>query len=166
MPESFKLRPFRPLNEKVEERDFTEKTVFYDNDAAAAQARTRASLWTLHALLLLALAHASRHGGGGGARFYVGRWRWILVLGPAIGLTLGAKHSALPGLLGIGGVGFAAAVWSSGRDRWVRLARSRGQGELDFVASRRSLLHHLLLQHSMTLALVLIVAHTSPRISV
>ncbi|MGI8819495.1 MAG: hypothetical protein ACR2ID_01270 [Chthoniobacterales bacterium] len=56
MPESFKLRPFRPLNEKVEERDFTEETVFYDNDAAAAQARARASLWTMHALLLLALA--------------------------------------------------------------------------------------------------------------
>ena len=42
MPDSFKLRPFRALNEKVEERDFTEETVFYDNDAAAAQARTRA----------------------------------------------------------------------------------------------------------------------------
>ncbi|MEO7725328.1 MAG: hypothetical protein ABIU29_11700 [Chthoniobacterales bacterium] len=55
MPESFKLRPFRPLNEKVEERDFTEETVFHDNDAAAAQARTRVSLWLLHALLLLAL---------------------------------------------------------------------------------------------------------------
>ena len=54
MPDSFKLRPFRALNEKVEERDFTEETVFYDNDSAAAQARTRASMWTFHALLLLA----------------------------------------------------------------------------------------------------------------
>ena len=55
MPPSFKLRPFRPLNEKVEERDFTEETVFYDNDAGAAQARTRASMWAFHALLLLGL---------------------------------------------------------------------------------------------------------------
>ena len=37
----FRIRPFRALNEKVEERDFTEAHVFYDNDAAAAQARTR-----------------------------------------------------------------------------------------------------------------------------
>ncbi|MGH9692566.1 MAG: hypothetical protein ACRD5Z_00390, partial [Bryobacteraceae bacterium] len=51
MPPSFKLRPFRPLNEKIEERDFTEETVFYDNDAAAAQSRTRASMWAFHALL-------------------------------------------------------------------------------------------------------------------
>ncbi|MBA3651264.1 MAG: hypothetical protein H0W66_07250 [Chthoniobacterales bacterium] len=63
--------PIPSAEREVEERDFTEDTVFYDNDPAAAQARTRASLWTLHALLLLALAHASRHGGGGGARFYV-----------------------------------------------------------------------------------------------
>lgn len=64
MPESFKLRPFRPLNEKVEERDFTEETVFYDNDAAAAQARTRASLWSLHALLLVALGALVWHAAG------------------------------------------------------------------------------------------------------
>jgi hypothetical protein len=53
MPESFKLRPFRPLNEKVEERDFTEESVFYDNHAAAVQRRARLSLWAYHGLLLL-----------------------------------------------------------------------------------------------------------------
>ena len=55
MPDTFKLRAFRPLNEKVEERDFAEETVFYDNDATALQVRMRQSLWLFHGLLLLIL---------------------------------------------------------------------------------------------------------------
>ena len=157
MPESLKLRPFRPLNEKVEERDFTEETIFYDNDAAAAQARTRASMWAFHALLLMALGlllwRAAGLAWAAGALAFIAleptlmahapvamtdlplaltlviaataaaltistwRWRWVGVLGLTIGLTLGAKHSALPGLLGLGaGAGLAAIVsgWRSG----------------------------------------------------
>lgn len=164
MLESFKLRPFRPLNEKVEERDFTEETVFYDNDAAAAQARTRASMWTFHAILLFAfglliwrtaglawaagalafltleptlMAHApvamtdlplaltlGITAAAAALEISTWHWRWIGVLGLALGLTLGAKHSALPGLLGIGAVGVIAAVasgWRSG----VRVALGR-----------------------------------------
>ena len=157
MPESFKLRPFRPLNEKVEERDYTEETVFYDNDAAAAQSRTRVSLWTFHGLLLLALGLLTWRAAG--LAWAVGvlafcaveptlmahapvamtdlplalalaitaaaaalalsgwQWRWIAVFGLAIGLALGSKHSALPGLLGIATIGCVAAVrsgWRSG----------------------------------------------------
>lgn len=173
MPQSLKLRPFRPLNEKVEERDFTEETVFYDNDAAAAQARTRASLWAFHGLLLLALgllvwraaglawaagalgflaleptmmAHAPVAmtdlplaltllvaAAAAAIAFSIWRWHWILVLGLAIGLTLGAKHSALPGLLGIGVVGVVAAVWSRGRERWRRLGKLAAAGMIGWV---------------------------------
>ena len=38
------------------------------------------------------------------------RWRWVLVFGLAAGLALGAKHSALAGLLGAGSVLAIAAV--------------------------------------------------------
>ena len=157
MPESFKLRPFRTLNEKVEERDFTEETVFYDNNADAAQARTRASMWTFHGLLLLAfgllLWRAAGLAWAAGALAFIAleptlmahapvamtdlplaltlgiaaaaaalvistwRWRWVAVFGLALGLSLGAKHSALAGLIGLGAaVGVAAIVsgWHSG----------------------------------------------------
>ena len=158
MPESFKLRPFRPLNEKVEERDYTEESVFYDNDAAAVQRRARLSLWIYHGLLLLSFGLLMWRVVGlawaAGALAYVAieptvgahlplamtdlslaltlgitvvaaalvlttwSWRWVAVLGVAIGLALGSKHSALPGLVGIGAVCFAAAVC-------VRLANAR-----------------------------------------
>ena len=150
MGESFKLRPFRTLNEKVEERDFTEETVFYDNDAVAVQHRARVSLWVYHGLLLLGfgllLWRAVGLAWAAGALAYVAieptvsahlplamtdlslaltlgitivaaalllttwSWRRAAVFGVAIGLALGSKHSALPGLLGIGAVCFAAAV--------------------------------------------------------
>ncbi len=47
------------------------------------------------------------------------RWRWTLVFGIAAGLALGAKHSALAGLLGIGGVLAVAVVagWRAGGAR-------------------------------------------------
>ena len=154
MPESFKLRPFRPLNEKVEERDFTEESVFYDNDAAAVQRRARLSLWAYHGVLLLCFGLLMWRAVGlawaAGALAYVAieptlgahlplamtdlslaltlgittaaaalmvstwSWRWVATLGVAIGLALGSKHSALPGLLGIGAICFAAAVFVRG----------------------------------------------------
>ena len=156
MPESFNLRPFRPLNEKVEERDFTEESVFYDNDAAAVQRRARLSLWLYHALLLfsfgLLMWRAVGLAWAAGALAYLAieptvsahlplamtdlslaltlgitivaaalvattwSWRWVAVLGVSIGFTLGSKHSALPGLLGIGAICFAAAVYVRAAD--------------------------------------------------
>ena len=164
MPQSFKLRPFRALNEKIEERDFTEETVFYDNDAAAAQARTRASMWAFHGLLLLVLglliwraaglawaagalgwialdptlmAHAPvamtdlpltlALGIAGAATALVistWRWRWVAVMGVGIGLALGAKHSALAGLLGVAAAGFIGAFASSWKTE-VRVTLAR-----------------------------------------
>ncbi|MGH7937334.1 MAG: hypothetical protein ACRD5Z_02140, partial [Bryobacteraceae bacterium] len=41
------------------------------------------------------------------------RWRWVVVMGLGIGLALGAKHSALAGLLGVAAAGFIGALASS-----------------------------------------------------
>jgi hypothetical protein len=51
----FVLPPFAPLVEKSQERDWVEDVMFLQNDAAAAQRATRASLWAFHGALLLAL---------------------------------------------------------------------------------------------------------------
>ncbi|WP_162782216.1 phospholipid carrier-dependent glycosyltransferase [Arenimonas caeni] len=53
--EDFALPPFAPLVEKSQERDWVEDVMFLGNDAAAAQQRTRWSLWAFHGALLLAL---------------------------------------------------------------------------------------------------------------
>jgi len=46
------LRPFRPLVDKVQERDFVESTVYLDNDALAVQQRARLAMWAFNGLLL------------------------------------------------------------------------------------------------------------------
>lgn len=56
MPDGFGLRPATALAEKSQEREWVEQTLFFDNDARAAQARARIALWSFHGLLLLALA--------------------------------------------------------------------------------------------------------------
>lgn len=40
------------------------------------------------------------------------QWRWVVGFGLAVGLALGAKHSALPGVIGIVGIAEVAALWS------------------------------------------------------
>ncbi|HST45643.1 MAG TPA: hypothetical protein VLK29_10525, partial [Luteimonas sp.] len=49
------------------------------------------------------------------------QWRWVAGLGLAIGLALGAKHSALPGIVGIVSVAALAAIgsWRRGTVREV-----------------------------------------------
>ncbi|MEP6907542.1 MAG: hypothetical protein ABI858_06120 [Pseudoxanthomonas sp.] len=55
------------------------------------------------------------------------RWRWVGGFGIALGLALGAKHSALPGIAGIALVLAAAALWSwrrqSARIAFARLGK-------------------------------------------
>ncbi len=55
------------------------------------------------------------------------RWRWVAGFGIALGLALGAKHSALPGIVGILLVAAVAALWSwrreSARIAFARLGR-------------------------------------------
>lgn len=55
MPESFSLPPPIVLKEKEQERDWVEKTMFFGNDARAAQTRARLALWTLHGMMLAVL---------------------------------------------------------------------------------------------------------------
>lgn len=55
MPETFRLPATPALHEKSQERDWVEETMFFGNDARAAQDRARLSLWTLHGLMLLVL---------------------------------------------------------------------------------------------------------------
>ena len=55
MGPDFVVPPTPLLREKDDERDFVEETMFRDNDAIAAQQRTRLAMWTFHGLLLLAL---------------------------------------------------------------------------------------------------------------
>jgi hypothetical protein len=55
MPESFHLPPPAVLHEKEQERDWVENVMFFGNDARAAQARARLSLWTLHGSMLALL---------------------------------------------------------------------------------------------------------------
>ncbi|MBK7596319.1 MAG: phospholipid carrier-dependent glycosyltransferase [Gemmatimonadetes bacterium] len=45
------------------------------------------------------------------------QWRWAMALGLAMGVALAAKHSALPGLAGIGAFTAVAAVWQWHRQR-------------------------------------------------
>ena len=117
MPESFKLRPFRPLNEKVEERDFTEETVFYDNDAGTAQARTRSSIWAFHALLLLGLGLLIWRAAG--LAWAAGALGWI-ALDPTLMAHAPVAMTDLPLTLTLGIAGAATAlVISTWRWRWV-----------------------------------------------
>lgn len=53
--EDFVLPPFPPLVEKSQERDWVEDVMFFQNDAAASQRATRASLWAFHGALMFAL---------------------------------------------------------------------------------------------------------------
>ncbi|MCG6118686.1 MAG: phospholipid carrier-dependent glycosyltransferase [Aquimonas sp.] len=47
------LRPFEPLIDKTQERDYVERTVYLDNDAIAVQQRARLAMFALNGLLLL-----------------------------------------------------------------------------------------------------------------
>lgn len=137
----FVVPPTPVLSDKMAERRFVETTMHARNDDVAAQARTRAGMWTLHALLLAAFAVLAWRALGavwavGSTAFLaiepsvgaympvvmtdlavaltllsaslalglvLSGWRWsaVLVLGIALGLAMGAKHSALPGLAGL-----------------------------------------------------------------
>jgi len=117
MPESFKLRPFQPLNEKVAERDFTEETMFYDNDSAAVQARARISLWAFAALLLLAfgllLWRAAGFAWAAGALAY-------LAIEPTVAAHLPVAMTDLPLALTLGiAIAAAALAISTWQWRWI-----------------------------------------------
>jgi tetratricopeptide (TPR) repeat protein len=60
----FRLRALRQFQDKPDERRFTEENVFLQNDPDSVQRRSRAAMWTLNGLLLIALALALRRSFG------------------------------------------------------------------------------------------------------
>ena len=56
----FHLSPIRVFADKADERDFTEKDVYLNNDFHSVQRRSRIAVWTLNGLLLVFLAFAVR----------------------------------------------------------------------------------------------------------
>ena len=60
----FRLRALRQFQDKPDERRFTEENVFLQNDSDSVQRRSRAAMWTLNGLLLIALALALRRSFG------------------------------------------------------------------------------------------------------
>lgn len=150
MPADFRLRPEPALEEKSQEREWVEQTMFLDNDFARVQQRARLAMWALNGALLLAIGVLLRRAAGfawaagtlallaleptigahlpvvmtdgplaltlgvvivaAGLLAATWQWRWVAVFGAATGLALGAKHSALAGLLGVGLVLLAAAL--------------------------------------------------------
>ena len=55
MPADFKLRPYKALHEKLEERTWVQETMYADNVPARAQAVSRPAMWALNGLLLAVL---------------------------------------------------------------------------------------------------------------
>ncbi len=161
--DDFRLRPKQALSEKTQEREWVEQTMFFDNDARAAQQRARVGMWTFHGTLLFALGLLLWRAFGlpwaAGTLAFLAieptigahlpvvmtdlplaltlmiaavsagllasgwRWRWVLCTGVATGLALGAKHSALAGLAGLG-LGLAlVALWGWRTGGWHETAR-------------------------------------------
>lgn len=57
LPQSaFKLAPFRPLEDKADERTFIDDAFYLDNDPRAVQGRVRVAMLAFHGVLLLVLA--------------------------------------------------------------------------------------------------------------
>lgn len=57
----FQIGPLRRYNDKGDERDYTESTVFLQNDPDSIQRRARVAMWILNGLLLMALTLAAEH---------------------------------------------------------------------------------------------------------
>ena len=55
MPDTFKLRPYKALHEKEEERRWVQEIMYQDNGTAGAQAVSRPAMWALNGLLLAIL---------------------------------------------------------------------------------------------------------------
>ena len=117
MHDALQMPPLPPLSEKIQEREWVERTLFFDNDPRAVQSRARLALWTFHGLLLLAL---------GGLLWRACGLPWaagtlaFLALEPTIGAHLPVVMTDLPlaltlGLAAVAG-GVLAATW---RWRWA-----------------------------------------------
>ena len=168
MPADFRVGPEPGLREKAQEREWVEQTMFEENDPERTQQRARMAMWSLNAMLLVALGLLLWRAAGvawavgtlaflaleptlgahlpvvmtdgllaltfslvtvaAGVLASTWQWRWVAVFGMAVGLALGAKHSALAGLMGVGGVlvvaagaGIRTSGWREGLRRCAKL---------------------------------------------
>ena len=117
MPDSFVVGREPALREKVQEREWVERTMFLGNDAAAAQQRTRLAMWTLNGALLLLL---------GVLLWRVAGLAWaagtlaILALEPTIGAHLPLVMTDGPLALALASaVAAAGLLGASWRWHWV-----------------------------------------------
>src|ERR1700734_3746955 len=62
----FRIGPLRQFSDKPDERNFTERAVFRENDPDSVQRRARAAMFVLNGLLLICLAFALREVFGAG----------------------------------------------------------------------------------------------------
>lgn len=168
MPTDFHVGPEPGLREKAQEREWVEQTMFEENDPERTQQRARMAMWSLNAMLLVALGLLLWRAAGvawavgtlaflaleptvgahlpvvmtdgllaltfslvivaAGVLAATWQWRWVAVFGITVGLALGAKHSALAGLMGVGGVlvvaagvGIRTSGWREGLRRCAKL---------------------------------------------
>ena len=117
MPRDFKLREPTALSEKTQERTWVEQTMFNDNDPARAQVHSRAGMWALHGLLLLALGLLLWRACG---------WMWaagtlaFLALEPTVGAHLPVVMTDLPLGLTLAVAAVAAGLFAAGWQwRWA-----------------------------------------------
>ena len=96
----FHLSPIRMFADKTDERDFTERDVYLNNDFHSVQRRSRIAMWALNGLLLVFLAFAVRRAFGAGVALGT---MLFLAIDPTVaahlpvvmtGLGLATKHSA------------------------------------------------------------------------
>ncbi len=112
MPESFKMRPFRPLNEKLEERDYTEEIIYADNEPAAVQTIARRAVWSFHAILMLVFGLLMWRAAG--LAWAAGSLAF-LAIEPTVGAHLPVVMTDLPLALALGitvvAAGLAVSTW-------------------------------------------------------
>jgi hypothetical protein len=117
IPDDFKLRPLAPLEEKSQERELVEETMYFDNDSPGTQAAARMGMWAFHGVLLVLLGLALWQTFG--LAWATGTLAF-LAIEPTIGAHLPVVMTDLPLALcfGLAAVtaGLLASQW---RWRWV-----------------------------------------------
>ena len=117
IPDDFKLRPLAPLEEKSQERELVEETMYFDNDSPGTQAAARMGMYTFHGVLLVLLGLALWQAFG--LAWATGTLAF-LAIEPTIGAHLPVVMTDLPLALcfGLAAVtaGLLASQW---RWRWV-----------------------------------------------
>ena len=107
----FHLSPIRIFADKTDERDFTERDVYLNNDFHSVQRRSRIDMWTLNGLLLLFLAFAVRRAFGPAVALGT---MLFLAIDPTMAAHLPVAMTDLPvSLLSVTAVLFAIRAFQS-----------------------------------------------------